>query len=150
MLLATRLGALLILKESLASFRLSSGCRLELTFAVKPTRSNVAEDSARACSNAPLCVAVADSSPGALSATASERVEGSLNVRPTPLGHARDARRYGRGMRSAVRASGSSSHDLCHAACQLRLMRDWTRALTKTLGEYAHGVYQLCEARSLV
>ena len=112
MLLATRLGALLMLNVPLSSFRLSSGCRLELTLAITPTSNSVAEERASACSNGKPLVPVTDSSAGVLSAAASDRVEGSFDACPTPLGYANEAKIYGRGMRSAVRASGSSSHDL--------------------------------------
>ncbi len=107
-----RLGALLILNMPFSSFRLSKGCKLDLTLAMTPTSNSVADERASACSNVTPLVAVMDSSSGVLSATASDRVEGNLECCTMPLGYANEAKRYGRGMRSAVRASGSSNHDL--------------------------------------
>lgn len=109
-----RLGALLISKVpgDASAFRLSKGCRLELTLAITPTRINVAEESERACSSWEWLATAGVSVAGALPATASERVDGSFCACPITLGYASDAKRYGRGMRSAVSASGNSSHDL--------------------------------------
>lgn len=106
------LGALWVLNVSFASFRLSRGCKLELTLATMPTSSNVAEERASAWSNGAPVVAFTESDTGTLSATASERDEEDSAGWPVPPGYASAAKRYGRGMRSAVRASGSSSHDL--------------------------------------
>jgi hypothetical protein len=80
---------------------------------------SVAEERERACRSCEWFSSVRVSTAGALSATASDRVEGSLCERPITLGYANDAKRYGRGMRSAVRASGSSSHDLHRSALSL-------------------------------
>lgn len=109
-----RFGAVLKFKvPGVASdFRLSRGCRLELIFAITPTNINVAEESVSACSSCEWLVTARLSTAGALSATASESVEGTFCVRPMTVGYASDAKRNGRGMSSAVRASGSSSHDL--------------------------------------
>jgi len=112
MLLVTRFGALLILNVPFSSFRLSSGCRLELTLAITPTSSSVPDERASACSNGKPLVAVAYSSSGDFSDTASDRLDGSSEGGLTPLGYANAAKRYGRGIKSAVRASGSSSQDL--------------------------------------
>jgi hypothetical protein len=68
-------------------------------------------------------MAVTDSSSGVFSTTASDRLDGSLECGATPLGYANEAKRYGRGMRSAVRASGSSSHDLDDVLVVLHLHR---------------------------
>lgn len=110
------LGALWVLNVSFASFRLSRGCKLELTLAAMPTSNNVAEERASAYSNGALFVAFAESDTGALSGTTSKRDEGSFAGCPVPLGYANAAKRYGRGMSSAVRASGSSNHDLYSAS----------------------------------
>jgi hypothetical protein len=109
-----RLGALRMSKVpgDLSAFRLSSGCRLELICAMTPTSINVAEERERAWRSCEWPSSVRVSTAGALSATASEGVVGSLCERPMTLGYANEAKRKGRGMSSAVRASGSSSHDL--------------------------------------
>jgi hypothetical protein len=96
-----------------SAFRLSKGCKLELIFAMTPTSINVADERERACRSWEWFSRMGVSIAGALSATASERVDGSLFDRPMIFGYASEANRYGRGMRSAVSASGSSSHDLC-------------------------------------
>lgn len=108
-----RCGTLLKLNVpgDFSAFRLSRGCKLELIFATTPTSVNVADESASACRSWEWLATFGVSIKGALSATASDRVVGSLLVRPA-VGYASDAKRNGRGMRSAVRASGSASHDL--------------------------------------
>lgn len=112
MLDAMRWGALPMsnVPGALSAFRLSRGCKLELILAKTPTSVNVAEDSASACRSWEWLATSGVSFP-ALSATASESVVGSKCVRPA-VGYASDAKRKGSGMRNAVRASGSSSHDL--------------------------------------
>lgn len=90
-LLKTRMGASLMMKVPLTSFRLSSGCRLELIFAMTPTSSSVAEERIRACSTGAWPAGYKGSTVGALSATASERVEGSFDMRPTAMGKASEA-----------------------------------------------------------
>jgi hypothetical protein len=69
-----------------SAFRLSSGCRLELTFAMTPTKTKVAEESVRACRSWEWLATTGISVAEALSATASERVEGNLGDGPTALG----------------------------------------------------------------
>jgi hypothetical protein len=75
----------------------------------------VVEESVHACSNCePLAnVETSDSFVTASSkrSLAESRAEG-LRPRETMLGYANEAKRYGSGMRRAVSASGSSSHDL--------------------------------------
>jgi hypothetical protein len=114
MLDTIRFGALLIsnVPGDFSNFRLSSGCKLEVIFAITPTSVKVADESTSACRSCEWLAMGSVSFCGALSATASERVDGSVYGRRGTLGYASDAKRYGRGMRRAVRASGSSSHDL--------------------------------------
>jgi hypothetical protein len=117
-----RFGAVLTLNVpgDASAFRLSRGCKLELTFAITPTSINVAEESVRACSSCEWLATAKFSTAGALPATASDNVEGKFCVRPMTVGYASDAKRNGRGMRSAVSASGSSSHDLLGLVCTLQ------------------------------
>lgn len=109
-----RLGAVFIsnVPGVVSAFRLSNGCKLELTFAMTPTNMRVPEESVSAWRSWEWLATGGVSMAGTLSATASERVEGNLCVRPMTPGYASDAKRNGRGRRSAVSASGSSSHDL--------------------------------------
>lgn len=80
------LGAFPMLNVPFSSFRLSSGCRLELVLAITPTRINVAEVRARRCCNREPVAMYCFSIGGVLSATASERVDGNLGTRPILFG----------------------------------------------------------------
>ena len=98
----------------LSTFRRSSGwSRLDRTLAVSPTTSNVAEVRKRECRSCGLFAAIAAAIADSFSTRVSDSVAGSFRG---VLGYANEARRYGRGMSSAVRASGKSSHEL--QACQ--------------------------------
>jgi len=87
------MGALLKTNVPFAAFRLSSGCKLALIFAITPTSSSVAEERISACSSGARPSGYKGSTTGALSATASERVEGSFDLRPTAIGKASEASR---------------------------------------------------------
>ena len=121
-LLNIRFGAWSMSKMPFSDFLLSSGWRLELILATTPTNVIVAEESTRACSSGESPVTCCVSTAGTLSAMASESVEGSLGLSPTTAGYANEAKRNGRGMRSAVRASGKSSQELLD--CQPRYRQD--------------------------
>lgn len=79
--------------------------------AATPTNSSVAEERVRACNSGAPGKALMDSIAGILSAMASDNDDGGFSEDRALFGYAKAARRYGRGIRRAVSASGSCSHD---------------------------------------
>jgi hypothetical protein len=101
-------------------FRRSRGCCvLERIFDIRPTSINVVDVRVHACRRRdPRGRASTLGASGLLDRVSSNcspafnTVDGSLRACVITLGYAKDANRNGRGMSSAVSASGSSSHDL--------------------------------------
>jgi hypothetical protein len=103
--------------ESAIDFRRSSGwSALDRTFAISPMSRSVAEDRMQALrSCAPFGRSFSfgcDDTESRSGSLALSNVDGTCRPWTTSVGYANDAKRKGRGMRSAARASGSSSHDL--------------------------------------